>query len=100
MTVFASSVSALARVGCSATAAYTRGSQSAASVTQRAESRSSAMVTTACTPTAAARSTIARTSSPSLAPHASRWVCASTNGANGSGGGGAGRELTHRHTIR
>ena len=47
MTVFASSVSALARVGCSATAAYTRGSQSAASVTQRAESRSSAMVTTA-----------------------------------------------------
>ena len=32
MTVLASSVSALARVGCSATAAYTRGSQSAASV--------------------------------------------------------------------
>src|SRR3954469_4795736 len=51
------------------------------------------MVTTACTPTAAARSTIARTSSRSFAPHASRWVCPSTKGTSGSGGGGAGREL-------
>ncbi len=37
MTTLASSVSALARVGCSATAAYTRGSASAASVTHRAD---------------------------------------------------------------
>ena len=36
-----------------------------------------------------------------VAPHASRWVCASTSGASGSGGGGAGRgRATHRHTIR
>jgi hypothetical protein len=51
------------------------------------------MVTTARTPTAAARSTIARTSSALRAPQASRWVCASTNGLNGSGAGGAGRVL-------
>ena len=53
------------------------------------------MVTTASTPTAAARSTIAVTLAALVAPQASRWVCASINGASGSGAGGAGRfELT------
>ena len=54
------------------------------------------MVTTAPTPTAAARSTMARTPSASVAPHASRCVCASTRGVNGSGAGGvlASLELT------
>ena len=47
------------------------------------------MVTTACTPTAAARSTIALTLAASVAPQASRWVCASTSGVSGSGAGGA-----------
>ena len=94
----ASSVSAFARVGCSATAAYTRGSHSVAAAAQRADARSSAIVTTASTPTACARSRITRTSSASTAPHASRWVWASTSGPRGCGaGGGSTVELTGTH---
>ena len=58
------------------------------------------MVTTACTPTAAARSTIAVTLGV-VAPQASRWVWASTNGVSGSGAGGGGRlELTAHNKVR
>ncbi len=53
------------------------------------------MVTTACTPTACGAVEDRAHVVGVTAPHASRWVCASTSGDNGSGGGGAGRfELT------
>ena len=49
------------------------------------------MVTIASTPTASARSAMARTSAGVRAPQASRWVWESINGVSGTGGGGAAR---------